>query len=101
MPRKRARSSTARLVFQPRAPVLITESAESFEYLVRQLDHDIAPRGIIEETFVRRIAQVIWEIRRYERVKSTIINTAFPDALRHLLDQFGMDSEESQELSER
>jgi hypothetical protein len=99
MPRKRAKIS--QLVFHPRAPVLITESAEEFEYLVRQLDQDIKPRGIIEETFVRRIAQLIWEIRRYERVKSTIINTAFPDALRHLLDQLSLDSEESQELTER
>jgi hypothetical protein len=89
--------------FRPRSrtPILITEVAQEFDEMLRKLEAELEPRGIIEEKSVERIAQAIWEIRRYERAKSTIVNVAYRDALRDLLSQVGVDNEESGNLSER
>ena len=82
-------------------PVLITESAKDFEALRQQIVQDLEPRGLIEAGIVRRIASIMWEMMRYERVKSVLINLSFSDALQHLLGQIGLETDEAQELSER
>lgn len=82
-------------------PVLITESAKDFEALRQQIVQDLKPEGLIEAGIVRRIASIMWEIMRYERVKSVLINLSFSDALQHLLEQIGLETDEAQELSER
>jgi hypothetical protein len=79
-------------------PVLITESAKDFEALRQQIVQDLEPRGLIEAGIVRRIASLMWEMARYERVKSVLINLSFSDAL---LGQIGLETDEAQELSER
>jgi hypothetical protein len=82
-------------------PVLITESAKDFEALRRQIVQDLKPQGLIEAGIVRRIASIMWEMMRYERVKSVLINLSFSDALQLLLGQIGLEADEAQELSER
>jgi hypothetical protein len=84
-----------------RVPVLITENAEEFDEFSGQIEQDIKPRGPLERMLCERIAQLFWEIRRYDRCKSAIINAAYGPALRDLLDQAGADSEEREELAER
>jgi hypothetical protein len=82
-------------------PVLITESAKDFEALRQQIVQDLKPQGLIEAGIVRRIASIMWEMMRYERVKSVLINLSFSNALQHLLEQIGLETDEAQELSER
>jgi hypothetical protein len=82
-------------------PVLITESAKDFEAHRHQIEQDLSPRGLIEAGIVRRIASIMWEMARYERVKSVLINLAFSEALQHLLGQIGLEADEAEELSER
>jgi hypothetical protein len=81
--------------------VLITESAKDFEALRHQIEQDLKPRGLIEAGIVRRIASIMWEMTRYERVKSILINLSFSEALKNLLAQIGVDPDEAEELSER
>jgi hypothetical protein len=82
-------------------PVLISESRQDFDARCRQLEQDLKPRGIIESAIVERIAEILWEIRRYQRVKTNLINLAFKDVLPDLLLQLGQDGDESESLSER
>jgi len=70
-----------------RPPLLITESATEFASLCAGLARDIKPQGEIERRFVDHIAAIIWEIKRLQRCKTGIINTAFLAALRSLLEQ--------------
>jgi hypothetical protein len=86
---------------RPRVPILITENAEEFNEFLDQIERDIKPRGPLERMLVERIAQEWWEIRRYDRCKSAIMNAAYGPALRDLLNQAGVDSEEGAELADR
>lgn len=103
MEKKQTGVSVKRFRSRPRAPILITESGEEFDNLLNQLEREIEPQGVLEKMLVESIAQTVWEIRRYQRVKPGIINTRFKNALQRLLEQAGLDSdsEESQELAER
>jgi hypothetical protein len=82
-------------------PVLISESRPNFDALCHQLEQDLKPQGIIESAIVERIAEMLWEVRRYQRVKTNLINLAFKEALLDLLQQLGQDEEEAEALSER
>jgi hypothetical protein len=82
-------------------PVLITESAKDFEALHHQIEQDLKPQGLIEAGIARRIASIIWETARYERVKSVLINLGFSEALKNLLGQVGVDADEAEELTTR
>jgi len=68
-------------------PLLITESQEQFASLCRELEHEIQPKGVIEQTFVRGIACIIWDILRFRRYKTTILNSSRLAALRGILEQ--------------
>jgi hypothetical protein len=56
---------------------------------------------LIEATIVRRIANIMWEMSRYDRVKSVLVNLSFEDALRYLLEQTGLEADEAQDLTAR
>jgi hypothetical protein len=71
----------------PQSPLLITEREEDFNRIDEALDQEIKPRGFIERTYVADIAQLDWETIRLRRCKSGIINSAFRDALKDLLEQ--------------
>src|SRR5262249_40165066 len=75
------------LVFLPKLPLLITESADEFEALRDAFEREIKPRGIIEQMYVDDISSIVWEILRLRRCKVVIINAAFRSALEHLLVQ--------------
>jgi hypothetical protein len=71
----------------PRAPLLVTESKDEFKRIRDALAYEINPRGILEQMYVEDIAYLVWEILRLRRAKASIINAAFRDALRDVLDQ--------------
>jgi len=68
-------------------PVLITESADELSRLHNTLKDDLEPRGTIERFLVKEMAVVMWDIRRYGRAKTAVINSAFRMALQSLLDR--------------
>jgi hypothetical protein len=82
--RQRFRVRT-KLVQSP--PLLITESADAFEFICTQLEEDIQPRGYIERMFAADIACITWEIVRMRRCQAAILNSAFRPALKQLLEQ--------------
>ena len=75
------------LALLPKLPLLITESADKFDALRDALKQEIKPHGIIEHMYVDDFSSIIWEILRLRRAKAAIINTAFRDALVHILSE--------------
>jgi hypothetical protein len=92
--------------FLTRPPLLRSESEREFQQLLNALKDEIQPLGVIEEMYVAEIASIIWEILRLRRCKVTILNAAFPQALRNLLhgsswQQVPDEEEERRELDYR
>jgi hypothetical protein len=81
------RSGGNELALLPKPPLLITESADEFDAVYEALERDIKPRGIVEQMYVADIAYIVWETVRLRRCKAAIINTAFHDALKGILEQ--------------
>ena len=69
----------------PKLPLLITESAEEFDALRDAFEREIKPQGIIEQMYVDDHSSIVWDILRLRRCKVVIINSAFRNALEHLL----------------
>ena len=74
-----------RLALEKPSPVLITESADEFLSLHDALKDEFKPHGTVEEFMVEEMAALMWEIRRYRRTKTNILNSAYRSALRNLL----------------
>ena len=74
-----------RLALVKPPPVLITESADQFSRLRDALKDEFKPHGAVEEFMVEEIAALMWEIRRYRRAKTNILNSAYRSALGNLL----------------
>ena len=68
-----------------RSPVLITESADEFSRLQNTLKDEFRPHGAVEQFLVKEMAALMWEIRRYRRAKTAILNSAYRNALKNLL----------------
>jgi hypothetical protein len=75
------------LAVLPKLPLLVSESAEEFDALRDAFEHEIKPRGTIEQMYVHDICSIVWEILRLRRCKVVIINSAFRSALENLLVQ--------------
>jgi hypothetical protein len=65
--------------------VLITESAEEFNRFCDALKDDLKVPGTIDHLLIADIAELAWEIRRYRRVKTSLINSAILPALKNLV----------------
>jgi hypothetical protein len=74
-----------RLALVKPPPVLITESADQFSRLHDALKDEFKPHGAVEAFMVKEIAALMWEIGRYRRAKTAIVNSAYCDALKKLL----------------
>jgi hypothetical protein len=68
-------------------PLLLNEKADEFFSICEKLEEEIKPMGIIEQMYVGEIADRFWDILRYRRYKTVIVNNAFLAALRRLLKQ--------------
>ncbi|MFZ2080717.1 MAG: hypothetical protein WAV38_29525 [Xanthobacteraceae bacterium] len=82
---ERVRISPRSPVFGP-SPVLITESAKEFERFLNAFMDELKPRGIVEVHLVSDMAEKAWEIRRYRRVKTNLINSARRPGVKKLLE---------------
>jgi hypothetical protein len=67
------------------SPVLVTESADEFNSFCDALKHDLKVPGTIDHLLITDIAELAWEIRRYRRVKTSLINCAILPALENRL----------------
>jgi hypothetical protein len=67
--------------------LLVTESAAEFEKLRDELLQDIQPQGAIERHYAEDIAYLTWEIRRYRETKAAIVNDAWLQALKSILNR--------------
>ena len=67
-------------------PLLLTESQSEFDDLEARFRKEIVPRGIVEQIYFDDIIASVWEILRLRRCKTAIVNIAFKEALRALLE---------------
>ena len=65
--------------------LLMSESKEEYENYQAAFERELAPRTIIEATYVAEIVVVSWRIKRFCRAEGGIINAAFEPALQNLL----------------
>lgn len=65
--------------------MLITESTEEFNRFHDALKDELKTSGTVEHLILNDIAELAWEIRRYRRAKTSLINSAVLPALRNLL----------------
>src|SRR5262249_36883571 len=68
-------------------PLLRTESEQEFNQLLSGLKAETQPQGLIENMYVADTANIIWDILRLRRCKMTILNMAFQQSLRALIDE--------------
>jgi hypothetical protein len=68
-----------------RANVLRTESKEEFSELLAGFTQDIEPTNFIERTYVQDVVCYTWDIMRYRRMKTGLLNNAFVEALTSIL----------------
>ena len=87
----------------PASPLVINESTEQFQSIHDALIQEIKPRGMIEQIYVKDIADLTWEILRIRRFKTAILDTQFSSAaekvLKELLLQIGHDYTEAREAA--
>src|SRR5262245_13235162 len=67
------------------SPFLKGEDSQAYETLLAQVCDDIAPSDAIERMWVRDVVDLSWEIFRWRRVKTELIASAVPTALRKIL----------------
>jgi hypothetical protein len=77
------------LVSNPR--LLISESAAEFESMCAELNKDIRPQGYIVQMLTQDLAYTLWDILRWQRCRTGIINTGFRIGLRKLLEELVRD----------
>ena len=68
-----------------RPPVVVTESKDVYLRQLECIAAAIGPEDIIEWIMVKAIADLSWEIARYERAKAGIIDSARKPALVNIL----------------
>src|SRR5262249_48379506 len=66
-------------------PVLKGENSKAYESLLAQVCSGIAPSDAIEQMWVRDVVDLTWEIFRWRRLKTELIASAVPTALRKIL----------------
>jgi hypothetical protein len=68
-------------------PLLKSESTDEYLGVLERLTTEIKPKGIVEQFYVEDMASLIFEIRRLQRCKVSLINIAELEAVRNLLNQ--------------
>ena len=68
-------------------PVLRTESKEDFVWLRAEISQDIRPKSFMEKLYVSDIAYHTWQIMRYRRIKTGLLNNELGAALARILRQ--------------
>jgi hypothetical protein len=73
------------------APILRGEDSEAYGVLFARISMDVKATDIIEEIWIKDVADLTWEILRYRRIKENWLATLKSDALEkeleHILDK--------------
>jgi len=95
--KKQAKASTSHLLGPP---LLIGgEDAAAFEALLARVTAGVKPADAIEEIWVRDIVELVWDMARLRRLKTSLLQVAAPDGLRRVLIPL-VDRQEANRLSE-
>ena len=91
-----------RSIFLHRTNLLMFESPRDHQLLDDAIRDHIAPSNLLEEIWSSEIREVEWELRRLQRFKRQIVNSAKPRAFRSLLESItdGVDPEGIDELAQ-
>jgi hypothetical protein len=66
-------------------PVLSTENRDIYEFIRLDIAQEIRPQTTFEWFWVKDLADLIWEIRRYRSAITLILDAAFKPALKSVL----------------
>jgi hypothetical protein len=67
-------------------PLLLKgEDPESYNQLLAGVKGNVVPTDFLEEIWTNEVVQETWEIVRWRRLKSALLNSAMPDAIEKLL----------------
>ncbi|MCK1272947.1 hypothetical protein ABIB75_007260 [Bradyrhizobium sp. GM2.2] len=80
-----ARSNFSCLQLLSARPVLTSESQEEFDALAIAMIEYIKPDDPIRESWVMDVIQATWEIVRYQRTRTALIQSQYRNALSNLL----------------
>ena len=70
-------------------PVLLEgESRATYESLLARVTAAIGPKDIIEEFWVRDIADLEWEALRFRRLKAELLNASSGKGLKELIEPY-------------
>jgi hypothetical protein len=67
------------------APVLLSESSEELSELYQRFQRELEPRDAIENMYVVELTNLCWQILLLSRCKTGIINVAYKEVVRELL----------------
>ncbi len=89
VPRRPRTSDSARAeqlaVFGP-PPLLEGEDPAAYNEFLMLISTDVKPTDILEDIWVREIADLVWEILRLRRLKSSLLNAMMHGRLRSILE---------------
>ncbi|MCK1305938.1 MULTISPECIES: hypothetical protein [unclassified Bradyrhizobium] len=80
-----ARSKFSCLQLLSARPVLTSESQEEFDALAIAMIEYIKPDDPIRESWVMDVIQATWEIVRYQRTRTALIQSQYRNGLSNLL----------------
>jgi ribosomal protein S12 methylthiotransferase accessory factor YcaO len=86
-----ARKRSRRMILFGPAPILKGEDSEAYDSLFTRISMDVKPTDIIEEMWIKDVADITWDILRYRRVKknwlAALKSDALENELEHILDE--------------
>jgi hypothetical protein len=69
----------------PPSPVLVTECSDEFARFFEAVKEQLKVSGIVDYLLVTDYVELEWEVRRYRRVRTSIINSAVLPAIKNIL----------------
>jgi hypothetical protein len=73
-------------------PLFEAESAADYNQLYDRLRSAVSPKDVIEEIWVRDLADLVWETNRLRRLKAKLMDAASRQILVAVLQELGLDS---------
>lgn len=79
--------------------IMLTESEAEYDEMVAAFMKDMKPGNIVERALVGDVFDITWEINRYRRIKTTLLNDSFRATYAEILEA-QIDAETMTERSE-
>jgi hypothetical protein len=87
-----------RQLFGP-PPVLSSESRQSYDEIMARLMEGFAPRNIIEQMYIKELADCTWEMVRYTRHKTLTLQRRFQPRLDYQTQRQGVAAQSNDTLA--